>query len=266
MTKKEIVLSLRQQHPEWTLSQIATTLGVSRQRVHQCLRKPGQLSTHSLAKGAKKPSSLSQKQQSILSFIQDFLDRNGYPPTVRDIARGCRISSTSVVEYHLNILQKEGYIRREPEISRGIELRTGRQEQSHAALVPVIGYIAAGEPIPVPDADTWNSIAMETLQLPQELTRGKEMVFALRVKGTSMIDALINDGDLVVMQQVSTADNGDMVAVWLKNEREVTLKKLYRERGRLRLQPANLQLKPIYTDPSNIEIQGKVICVIRQLG
>jgi repressor LexA len=209
---------------------------------------------------------LSQRQQIILSFIQDYLDRNGYPPTIRDIARGCRISSTSVVEYHLNILQKEGYIRREPEISRGIELRTGRQERSHLTPVPVIGYIAAGEPIPVPAADAWNSSAMETLELPQELTQGREMIFALRVKGTSMVDALINDGDLVLMQQVSTADNGDMVAVWLKTEREVTLKKLYRERGRLRLQPANVRLKPIYADPRNVEVQGKVICVIRQLG
>jgi repressor LexA len=208
---------------------------------------------------------LSQKQQNILSFIQDFLDENGYPPSVRDIARGCHISSTSVVEYHLNILQKEDHIRRKPEISRGIELRVGRQVQRHSVLVPVIGYIAAGEPIPVPTADTWSSPAIETLELPQELTQGRERVFALRVKGNSMVDALINDGDVVLMQQVSTADNGDTVAVWLKAEREVTLKNIYRERDSLRLQPANLQLQPIYVSPDNVEIQGKVICVIRQL-
>ena len=208
---------------------------------------------------------LSEKQQNILSFIEDFLDKNGYPPSVRDIARGCRISSTSVVEYHLRILQNEGFIHRQPDISRGIELRTKRQERRHSVLVPVIGYIAAGEPIPVPTADTWSSTAMETLELPPELTQGRERVFALRVKGTSMVDALINDGDLVLMQQVSTADNGDTVAVWLKAETEVTLKKLYRERGRLRLQPANLQLEPTYADPDNVEIQGKVIGVIRQL-
>ncbi len=207
---------------------------------------------------------LSQKQQSILNFIQNFLAEKEYPPTVREIVRGCHMSSTSVAEYHLNILQKEGYIHRQPEISRSIGL-SKHQERPQSVRVPVIGYIAAGEPIPVPDADTWNSLAIETLSLPRELTRGRERVFALRVKGTSMLDALINDGDLVVMQQVNTADNGDTVAVWLKAEREVTLKRLYREKGRLRLQPANNQLQPIYADPANVEIQGKVIGVIRQL-
>ena len=205
---------------------------------------------------------LSQKQQSILSFIDSFLAEKGYPPSVREIVRGCHISSTSVVEYHLNILQKEGYIRRDPEVARGIEVR---REQKNSIQVPVLGCIAAGEPIPVPVADTWDSVAEEILELPRELTRARKNIYALRVKGNSMIDALISDGDLVLMQQVNTAGDGDTVAVWLKAEREVTLKKLYRERGRLRLQPANPQMKPIYTDPDNVEIQGKVIGVIRWL-
>jgi repressor LexA len=209
-----------------------------------------------------KMKELSQKQQSILRFIDSFSAEKGYPPSMREIVRGCHISSTSVVEYHLNILQREGYIRRDPEVARGIELR---REQKTSVPVPVIGYIAAGEPVPVPAADTWDSVAVETLELPWELTRAKEKVYALKVRGTSMIDALINDGDLVIMQQVNTAEDGDTVAAWLKAEREITLKKLYRERGRLRLQPANLQMQPIYTDPDNVEIQGKVIGVIRQL-
>jgi repressor LexA len=209
-----------------------------------------------------KREGLSPKQQSILSFIDSFFAEKGYPPSVRDIARGCHISSTSVVEYHLNILQKEGYLRRDAEVARGIELRRASRG---LVQVPVIGYIAAGEPIPTPTVDTWSSVAIETLELPQELTRGKEKVYALRVRGTSMIDALINDGDLVLMQQVSTADDGDTVAVWLKAEREATLKRLYREKGRLRLQPANPQMQPIYTKPHNVDIQGKVICIIRQL-
>ena len=209
-----------------------------------------------------KREGLSPKQQSILSFIDNFLAEKGYPPSLREIARGCHISSTSVVEYHLNILQREGYIRRDSEIARGIELRWG---QRTLVQVPIIGYIAAGEPIPVPADDTWSSVAIETLELPQELTRGKEKVYALRVKGTSMIDALINDGDLVLMQQVNTASDGDTVVVWLKAEREATLKRLYREKRRLRLQPANPQMQPIYTNPDNVDIQGKVICIIRQL-
>jgi len=205
---------------------------------------------------------LSQKQQNILSFIDNFLAEKGYPPSMREIAQGCHISSTSVVEYHLNILQKEGYIRRDSEVARGIELR---REQRALVQVPVIGYIAAGEPIPAPTADTWSSVAIETLELPQELTRGKEKVYALKVKGTSMVDALINEGDLVLIQQVDTAGDGDTVVVWLKAEREATLKRLYREKDRLRLQPANPQMQPIYTNPDNVDIQGKVICIIRQL-
>jgi len=205
---------------------------------------------------------LSQKQQSILHFIDSFSAEKGYPPSVREIVRGCDISSTSVVEYHLNILQKEGYIRRDPEVARGIEVP---REKRSSVPVPILGYIAAGEPIPVPVADTWNSVAEEILELPLELTRDRKSMYALRVKGTSMIDALINDGDLVILQHVNAAEDGDTVAVWLKAEKEVTLKKVYRDKGRLRLQPANPQMKPIYTDPDNVEIQGKVIGIIRWL-
>lgn len=205
---------------------------------------------------------LSPKQQNILLFIDSFLAEKGYPPSVREIVQGCNISSTSVVEYNLKILQRDGYIRRDSEVARGIELC---REQKNSVPVPVLGYIAAGEPIPVPAADTWNSVAEEILELPLEVTRARKRVYALRVKGNSMIDALINDGDLVLLQQVNTAEDGDTVAVWLKEEKEVTLKKLYREKGRIRLQPANPQMKPIYTDPDNVEIQGKVIGVIRWL-
>jgi repressor LexA len=131
--------------------------------------------------------------------------------------------------------------------------------------VPLIGYIAAGEPIPVPSADTWDNLAAgETLELTEELVGAREGVYALKVKGDSMVDALVNDGDIVLMQQVSTANDGDMVAVWLKVEREVTLKRLYREGNRVRLQPANNQMQPLYVDAANVEIQGRVIGVIRQ--
>jgi len=203
---------------------------------------------------------LSDKQSRIIDFLHRFLNERGYPPTIRDIQNGCQISSTSVVEYNLRILEREGHIRRVREISRGIELGARR-----VVRVPIIGHIAAGEPIPVPTSDSWNMEELESLELTEELTRGKEGVYALKVKGTSMIDALIGDGDLVLMQQVATAENGEMVAVWLKKEREATLKRFYLESGRVRLQPANEEMAPIYADPENVAIQGKVIGVIRKL-
>jgi len=203
---------------------------------------------------------LSAKQSRILEFLHRFYDERGYHPSIRDIQHGCKISSTSVVEYNLRILEREGYLQRDREISRGIKL-PGRR----IMRVPVIGHIAAGEPIPVPTTDTWNSEVADYLDLTEELTKGKEGVYALEVKGTSMIDALIGDGDLVLMQQVATAENGEMVAVWLKREREATLKRFYLESGRVRLQPANDEMPTIYADPANVAIQGRVIGVIRRL-
>ena len=206
---------------------------------------------------------LSSKQKRILAFLRRFREEKDYPPTVRDILKGCGISSTSVVDYNLKILEREGYIRRDREVSRGIELLG--KERRRMALVPVIGYIAAGEPIPVPASDTWEMEPLDTVEVSSELTQGKEGVYALRVKGTSMIDALINDGDIVLMQQAATAEDGEMVAAWLKAEGETTLKKLYRERNRIRLQPANSIMEPIYAVPENVEVQGKVVGVIRQI-
>jgi repressor LexA len=209
---------------------------------------------------------LSSRQQRVLDFIQAFWTDRGYPPTVRDIVSGCGISSTSVVSYNLGVLESRGYIRRHPEVSRGIELLTRPSALGRLVQVPLIGRIAAGEPIPVPAPDTWDVAASaETLDVAENLTRGKGGVYALKVKGSSMVDALINDGDVVLMQYVNVVDNGEMAAVWLKPEKEATLKKVYAEPGRLRLQPANTQMKPIYAEPDNVEIQGRVIAVIRQL-
>jgi repressor LexA len=207
---------------------------------------------------------ISDKQRRMLNFINEFVDDRGYPPTVRDILKGCDISSTSVVDYNLRILQREGYLRRDSEVSRGIEIfgKSG----SNMISVPILGTIAAGQPIPVPETDTWDiTISAETLEVATEMTRGSSGVYALKVRGTSMIDALIDDGDIVLMQQTSVAENSEMVAVWLKNESETTLKKFYKESNRIRLQPANVQLEPIYTSLDNIEIQGRVIGVIRKL-
>jgi repressor LexA len=208
---------------------------------------------------------LSAKQRSILDFIRNFIRDKDYPPSIRDIQLGCDISSTSVVDYNLKALERMGHIRRDREVSRAIELLDGRGRRPQTIAVPIIGTIAAGQPIPVPAADTWSSIDYDNVvEVTEDMTRGKEHVYALRVKGASMIDALVNDGDLVILESATSADNGDMVAAWLKNEQSATLKKIYVEDGRVRLQPANTTMKPIFTEPENIEIQGKVLTTISQ--
>jgi len=208
---------------------------------------------------------LSDKQRRILDFIHNFLDEKGYPPTVRDIQRACQISSTSVVDYNLNILERAAYIRRDADVSRGIEL-LGTRVRNATVSVPLVGVIAAGEPIPVPSAETWRGAeALESLELSERLIGNRQRVFALKVKGTSMIDAFINDGDIVLIQSATQVDNGEMVVAWLKDEREVTLKRLYQEGSIVRLQPANSEMQPIYTRTDNLEIQGKVVGVVRVL-
>ena len=210
---------------------------------------------------------LSAKQKQIIAFIRTFLVDKSYPPTIRDIVNGCRISSTSVVSYNLRLLEKAGHIRRHREVSRGIELLAYSPSLKNRVQVPLIGRIAAGKPIPVPTPDAWDNVASsDTIEVTRELTRGKDGIYALRVKGSSMVDALIHDDDIILMQYVNVVENGEMAAVWLKAEREATLKKFYAESGRVRLQPANSQMKPIYTEPDNVEIQGRVIAVIRQLA
>jgi len=210
---------------------------------------------------------LSAKQQKIINFIRRFWVDQGYPPTVRDIMAGCGISSTSVVDYNLDILARDGRIRRHSGVSRGIELLPRPMAGGGSVPVTILGHIAAGEPIPVPAADAWDvSAPAETLEVTGDVVQDRKDVYALRVKGSSMVDALVSDGDIVLMQSASVVENGEMAAVWLKAEKEVTLKKVYREASRIRLQPANSQMKPIYVDPDNVEIQGRVIAVIRKLA
>ncbi|HUG17300.1 MAG TPA: transcriptional repressor LexA [Thermomicrobiales bacterium] len=208
---------------------------------------------------------LSRRQQDILSFIESFSDDRSYPPTIRDIQEGLDISSTSVVDYNLKVLEQRNLIHRNRNISRGIEL-VGRPAPRRGMIsIPVIGQIAAGEPIPVPD-DMASSEYLDTIDLGPEVLGGRtDGLFALRVRGHSMVDALINDGDVVVLRQQSVCENGDTVAVWLREERETTLKRLYNEGERVRLQPANVTMAPIYTDTSNVEVQGKLVTVLRSM-
>ncbi len=210
---------------------------------------------------------LSTKQQKILDFLRQFIREKDYPPSIRDIQLGCDISSTSVVDYNLKALERLGYIRRDREVSRAIELLDGTGRRPQTVPIPIIGTIAAGQPIPVPNEDTWSTIDYDNVvEVTQDMTRGKEHVYALRVKGTSMIDALVNDGDMLLMEAANSADNGDMVAAWLKREGEATLKKIFVENDRVRLQPANITMQPLYTEPENVEVQGKVLMRLSGLG
>ena len=208
--------------------------------------------------------SLSERQNAMLKFIREFVHRHGYPPSIRDIAAAVGISSTSVVDYNLRILEKEGYLRRAPDVSRGLELlaEIGEPQPSRVVEVPIVGRIAAGEPI--------EAIAERNETMPMGADLATEGCYALQVKGKSMIEDLIDDGDLVVVRPQDSANNGDIVVALLLDgaapEGVATLKRLYRERGRVRLQPANSSMEPIYVDPAALRVQGRVVAVVRQLG
>ena len=203
----------------------------------------------------------SDKRTRILSFIKEFIDDRGYAPTIAEIQMGCAISSKSVVEYHLRALEREGRIKRDAEISRAIEI-VGMGKR--ALAIPLLGKIAAGQPIPVPTEDTWHMVIQETVEVPAEMLPLGVQAYALKVEGNSMIDALVGDGDVVILESINTAEDGDMVAAWLTERQEATLKKLYREPKRIRLQPANQSMDPIYVDPDKAQIQGRVIAVLRR--
>jgi repressor LexA len=204
---------------------------------------------------------LTRRQREVLDFIYEFVEDNGYPPTHEEIQLEVGLSSKSHVHFYLKALERDGYIERAPNIPRGIRLtsKCGRGRFASIIEVPFLGQIAAGEPISFSDG------GHETIQLTRDIVRDGEGLYALRVKGDSMVDALINNGDIVVMKHQQEAGNGEMVAVRLKDRDETTLKRFYRERGRVRLQPANPTMRPLYVHPANVEIQGKVVAVIRQM-
>jgi repressor LexA len=217
---------------------------------------------------------LSPRQEHMLRFIRDFSNRHGYPPTIREIGKEVGISSTSVVNYNLDKLEKEGLLERDRTISRGLKV-SGDGAQAPVVIethgresrfrIPLAGTIVASKPTP-PAEDAFSHIPKESVELTRDIVREQEGLYALRVKGNWMVDALINDGDIVVMKRETDVHNGDMVAVWLKDKGETTLKRFYREKGRIRLQPANPTMQPIFAHPGNVEIQGKVLAVIRQLA
>lgn len=199
-------------------------------------------------------------RENILAYIKAFRRDKGYSPSVREVADHCGVRSPSVVQYHLNHLERAGLITRGRDTSRSIGV-VGGTEGSTA--VPLLGIIAAGQPIWVPSVDTWNREAERVIHVPWEATRGRTNLFALQVRGNSMVDAMIADGDIVIMEQPKDLRNGDVAACWLVREQEVTLKQIFFEDSRVRLQPCNPYMLPIYHDRKNVEIQGRVVAVLR---
>jgi repressor LexA len=203
----------------------------------------------------------------MLAFIGDFVDENGYPPTIREIGKACDISSTSVVNYNLNKLEREGLLARDREVSRGLRLLTNVPGKRGSSLirVPLVGRIVASEPVPVPASDFAIFGADAAIEITPDITDPHDDLFALEVQGESMVDAMINDGDIVIMRPHEDVQNGDLVAVWLEDREETTLKRIYREDGRIRLQPANPTMNPIFVDdPASVRVQGRVVAVLRQ--
>jgi repressor LexA len=243
----------------------------------------------------KRSKVLSDRQKRILEVLENFQVEYGYPPSIREICDKARISSTSVVNYYLEQLQELGYIERDGRVSRGIRLvrpfseiaspvagaaraaaasirqsvANVHQAASELLQIPILGRIVAGAPIPVPPSDFSYYDAESMVDVASSLLPGRERtsdLFALEVQGDSMIDAMVYEGDIVILKPAKEAHNGEMVAVWLNDRDETTLKYFYLENGRVRLQPANPTMQPIYIeDPSVVEVQGKVVMVIRQV-
>ncbi len=230
---------------------------------------------------AKRKEGLSERHKKILEVLEHHQDQHGYPPSIREIGKRAKISSTSVVNYYLDQLEEMGYIERDRKVSRGMRLVKNVSGQLKEAVqtvqavmddlvrIPLAGRIGAGiVQLPPSDFDyfdTESGVDVARSLLPDR--EQNSQLFALEVQGDSMIDAMVNDGDIVVMKHAQEARNGEMVAVRLVANDEVTLKYFYRENGRVRLQPANPTMQPIYVDdPDGLEVQGKVILVIRQVG
>lgn len=217
---------------------------------------------------------LSERQRGILRFMETYLETQGFPPTIREIGEATGINSTSVVNYNLNKLVDAGYLSRASAKSRGIRLTETQRTVPKPVIVPhsftrvpVIGQIVASAPVIVPDDVGYYYDEDDTIEVASWMLRGADQgdVFALRVKGDSMIDAMIGDGDIVIFKKQIYADNGDMVAVWLDERGETTLKRFFHEGERIRLQPEHPTMKPIYVNPEHCQIQGRVLSVLRSV-
>tara|TARA_Y100000588_G_scaffold390969_1_gene498197 strand:- start:801 stop:1406 length:606 start_codon:yes stop_codon:yes gene_type:complete len=197
---------------------------------------------------------LTKRQREILNFINEFIDDNGYAPSLEEIGHRFSLSSLATVHKHLTNLQEKGFIRRAWNRSRSLEVIPTRID-ARAVDLPLLGYVAAGQPIEA-------VIGRETVTVPEELI-GTRDTYALRVRGSSMIDEQVRDGDIVIVEDRKTAHNGEMVIALLNNS-EVTLKKFFKEGSQIRLQPANSSVNPIFVKSNELQIQGVVVAVMRR--
>lgn len=235
---------------------------------------------------ARRQAGLSERHRKIMEFLTKFQNTNGYSPSIRQIGDSIGVKSTSLVDYYLNQLQEMGLIERENHISRSIRVLQPAQPGfavggkvsevfknagatfTNLVSIPIAGRIVASAPIPMPVSDLNYYDAESSVDIARSLLPAKDIndLFALEVSGDSMVDAMVNDGDIVVMKKADSANNGEMVAVWLDDKDEATLKYFYKEANRIRLQPANPNMAPIYVqNPKSLRIMGKVVMVIRQV-
>ena len=197
---------------------------------------------------------LTKRQREILDFLNSFIEQHGYAPSLEEVGRRFGLSSLATVHKHLTNLQDKGFIKRAWNRSRSIELIPTRVG-ARAIDLPLLGNVAAGAPIEA-------VVSAETVAVPEDLV-GKQDTYALRVRGNSMIDEQIRDGDVVIVEDRKTAENGEMVIALLQGA-EVTLKKFYRDNGRIRLQPANAAVQPLVVNAHEVQIQGVVVGVVRK--
>jgi repressor LexA len=197
---------------------------------------------------------LTKRQREVLDYLTEFIQQHGYAPSLEEIGRKFNLSSLATVHKHLTNLQEKGFIRRAWNRSRSVELVPARMG-SRATELPLLGYVAAGAPI---EAVPGN----ETIAVPDTLT-GTRDSYVLRVKGDSMIDEQIRDGDFVIVEDRRTADDGEVVVALLGGQ-DVTLKKFFRENGRIRLQPANPVMQPMVVSADEVQIQGVVVGLMRR--
>ena len=197
---------------------------------------------------------LTKRQREILDYLNEFIEDNGYAPSLEEIGRRFRLSSLATVHKHLTNLQDKGFIRRAWNRSRSVEVVPTRLG-GRAVDLPLLGYVAAGAPIEA-------VVSSETVTVPEDFAGARD-TYALRVRGDSMIDEQIRDGDLVVIEDRQAARAGEMVIALLDGT-DVTLKKFYLEGEHIRLQPANETMKPIIVDANAVQIQGVVVGVMRQ--
>lgn len=197
----------------------------------------------------------SEKQLEIYDFVRTHTSRTGRPPTLEEIRRAKGISTKSLVAYHLKALASAGLIERTPQVSRG--LRPVDNTRRSTFRLPIKGWIRAGLPVLTDEVE-------EAIELTRDLVPQMDGLYGLRVRGDSMRDALVNDGDIVVLQHQTVAHNGDMVAVRLTDRNEFTLKRFYREPGQVRLRAANPTYPDLLVRSSSVEVQGRVVAVIRQ--